>query len=64
MASNVRKPDILCFLMKDHTTKWIESQFFQAFESSCQFAGNSEGYGHVHLHHRYAAIRIYTVETP
>lgn len=33
------KPN-MCFLMKDHATKWAESQFLQASESSCQFAGN------------------------
>lgn len=45
MTANIRnwwKPDIMCFLMKEHPTKWIESQFFQASECSCQLAGNSE----------------------
>lgn len=35
---NQWKPN-MCFLMKDHATKWADSQFLQASESSCQFAG-------------------------
>lgn len=71
MTANIRnrwKPDIMCFLMKEHPTKWIESQFFLNFFKPLNPAANLQEIQRtvqrVHLYCEYAVSRIHTVETP
>ena len=42
-----RKPDIMCLLMKEHTTayslaKWVGSETDETSDSSCQLSGNTK----------------------
>lgn len=42
-----RKPDIMCLLMKEHTTayslaKWIGNETDETADSSCQLSGNAK----------------------
>lgn len=61
-----RKPDIMCLLMKEHTTayslaKWIGNETDETSDSSCQLSGNTNTEEHVELHHEYAINKIQPV---